>query len=1656
MKKKFLSFMFTLCLITLGAVYFVACGDDPPSEPTKITITLDANGGVLPSDQSTIISLEKDKKIDWPKLPTKNGHDFIGWTLDKDGNNYYKFDTEVTSNNITLYAQYIDENTFTYELDSDNNTYTITGGAESLTRVVTPFMHNGKVVDKIGYMAFCELTEEEDEYGQPIISGHQNMKELIITPNIITIDDAAFGYANNLESVYFYNGCETLGKAIFDCCDKLASVRLPETLTSMDIMVFDDCDSLTSVKIPNSITVLPSRTFSYCDNLTTITVSNQLTRIGSYCFEDTKLSNFVIPETVTYIEEGAFIGTKLTNITIPASVENLGRANFYQCEDLVTVTFMNNVSQGYSVKDDLGMFAYCTSLRTVNLPDTFTQISRNMFAHCTSLESFTLPRDCNYIAYQGFFGCSNLRNFTFNNKLETISDRVFVGAAITVNNLPDSVKSIGENAFNHFADGHSCTLNFTKLPDSLERISGSTFYGWNPFYLESFPAGLVYILGNNPFYNTLFPETICIPEGTSAIYENAFDSNRNIKKVVLPQGITSINAEAFRYSYITEINIPASVTSIGEYAFANCPYLTKITFEGKNINIHPTAFYNTDGAGILTIGTDVDEITEQQFKGRDFKVVIIPENVEKIGKSAFENCTNLQQVIFSEGLQVIEENAFKGCTSITNLQIPDSVTSVGKGAFINLDNLQFLELGTDFDYEDCTFDEIFSLDKSLIEVNNKSEKDLSSYINENSSIINIYNGNTGISGIVSDADYEWFISDTQVILLKCKTKFDGFDINLVLPSNKNGRNYKIGPSAFEGITNISKVTLPSGLLSIGKNAFKDCTMLQEINIPSSITKIEDGTFRGCFSLSNINLHDNITYIGSHAFDTTRISSINLTDNLTFVGYEAFIGTELTQTEYNNVSYIGTNNNPYLIAVSSVAENVIFHDDCDFVICTAASYYGFTKEIYIHDGIKSVDMHISHDSSSKCKVFISQPTEIESWNFVQNWYNEYAIENFEIFWNTREVKSNETFKYLITLDNKVTILGMAQEQNNVYNVDIPETIDTYPVTTIASHAFERDSHGFNNINLLNLTNNITHIGEYAFYNSGAVLNQIPSNIEYIGEYAFASTAVLNPHSRKIFLPETLIYVGSHAFANDHESGGAIVPIYTAHTAIPSTWAIDWASVSENSIAYPNVITGIRYWGNNGDGFDYVLFNDNTAGIVHNIVSDGYGEFLTIPSDTAWQGESNQNTNTLEQVYPIIKICDYAFYGLGYWGDVQIPNTIVTIGDFAFCGIAANITLNNGLQSIGKYAFGLNQESSQPSADADLVGGFPSTLHTIGDYGFAGVVIPDDYIIPNTLINLGEGALYTSSDTFRTAFTEKPTGWHNSWSDKIVYWGFIETYSNANYIFGLLNNNKAVLLKALNIMESEGNEPIILPQTVTKGTITYTVIGIGYETFKNNNENVINGDLIIPYTYKFIADYAFALEAGITSIAIQDTTTNPSELTYIGKYAFYACDELASINLPNNLKYVGENAFRGCNSLTSITIPNSFTNFEYYAFSYSGIQIMIISGGVKEVRYVLHYEMENLQTIIYCEGIESVEISYWSNPSLTMVILPSTLNYIEGYSPNSDTKIFYNGTYEDLQEVENADCIYFYENIYFYSATEPLDSNYNYWHYDTDGTTPISWE
>lgn len=188
----------------------------------------------------------------------------------------------------------------------------------------------------------------------------------------------------------------------------------------------------------------------------------------------------------------------------------------------------------------------------------------------------------------------------------------------------------------------------------------------------------------------------------------------NIPSSINGYPVTEIQGKIFYDSNIVSLYIPASIEYIGGYAFANCKYLTSVNYNAKKCEVSFNCAFENAGkfSNSLTVnfGSSVKEIPSYLFYSNEDNYahvtkVVIPNNVEVIGDSAFYNCQDLSSLSLGSGILEIEGEAFYNCLKLRSLTIPSKVEYIGGHAF---DNCKYLS-SINYKAKDCevSFNDIF-------------------------------------------------------------------------------------------------------------------------------------------------------------------------------------------------------------------------------------------------------------------------------------------------------------------------------------------------------------------------------------------------------------------------------------------------------------------------------------------------------------------------------------------------------------------------------------------------------------------------------------------------------------------------------------------------------------------------------------------------------------------------------------------------------------------------------------------------------------------------------------------------------------------------------------------------------------------------------------
>lgn len=228
--------------------------------------------------------------------------------------------------------------------------------------------------------------------------------------------------------------------------------------------------------------------------------------------------------------------------------------------------------------------------------------------------------------------------------------------------IEDGVTTIGDNAFCF------CTsLEKVSVPNSIIWV-GSGAFDYTPWY-ENLPDGLIYLGKCLYKYKGEMPSgtIVDIKEGIQGISSSAFNNEKGLVAINIPEGVTQIGSFAFRNTSLASISIPNSVTNIGEDAFTGCGLLKSAIIGDGITYIGNYVFYGC-GLTSITFGKNVSGIGEYAFsQNSSLTSVTFGENIKHIGNYAFYNCRDLSSITISNKIQNIDYKAFYECPSLTDI-----------------------------------------------------------------------------------------------------------------------------------------------------------------------------------------------------------------------------------------------------------------------------------------------------------------------------------------------------------------------------------------------------------------------------------------------------------------------------------------------------------------------------------------------------------------------------------------------------------------------------------------------------------------------------------------------------------------------------------------------------------------------------------------------------------------------------------------------------------------------------------------------------------------------------------------------------------------------------------------------------------------------------
>ena len=176
--------------------------------------------------------------------------------------------------------------------------------------------------------------------------------------------------------------------------------------------------------------------------------------------------------------------------------------------------------------------------------------------------------------------------------------------------------------------------------------------------------------------------------------KGVIDKDALVGDLIIPDTVTSISDYAFADCQgLTSVTIPNGVTSIGQYTFYDCLNLTHITIPDSVTEIEQLAFIGCSGLISITIPNGVTSIGDRAFEGcRRLTNIILPNSLTSIGSCIFKDCKSLTNITIPNKVTIISSAAFENCVGLTQISIPSSVTKIDNLAFRTCSKLKQISI----------------------------------------------------------------------------------------------------------------------------------------------------------------------------------------------------------------------------------------------------------------------------------------------------------------------------------------------------------------------------------------------------------------------------------------------------------------------------------------------------------------------------------------------------------------------------------------------------------------------------------------------------------------------------------------------------------------------------------------------------------------------------------------------------------------------------------------------------------------------------------------------------------------------------------------------------------------------------------------------------
>lgn len=928
--------------------------------------------------------------------------------------------------------------------------------------------------------------------GESAFEGCINLKKVTNNVRIATIvDNNAFKSCYNLKNIDFdsfrdigdgafidcssidkldLNSCVTIGESAFEGCSNISQLTL-SVCENIGPNAFTNCSKLTKVYIKNN-----SDTFCELEDKYVFCTNNEPREFVNdeilFYFNAEVLTDYsddekwshYLEHMVPMANSQEIIYRTTDNEIIEGIVNEHIKEHFYDGKSKYGLIIFDN-----DITSLTDIFKGKETLSSIDIPSKCTTIEANSFADCKNLNSITLSDSLTHIGDYAFKNCESFTSFT----------------------IPESVRDLGEGIF-------AGCKNIEKISGNFVRYNGRAIVSGNKLIYvlpkdDSNTEGRIHkiseidtditILGKSCFHGCEKLRRVDIPSTITDIGDNAFEDCTNLCEIhfsgTTPPTLGNKVFEGVRPDF--KIFVPEAYIEAYYDKWKDSDYISNILPKPDDKSIiyygsklassteHNDIFNNVPYYKISTITDKIvpsNYFTEQNL----ITTVIIGDGFTKISENAFKNCKNLNYIYLSDSISELNNQCFYGCEELTRIHIPSSVkkyTPVTKPV-VNISPTTYVG--------SVTLGGSSIVDPTIVYIKSPLGNDIFCGCSKLKEFGTYYKGR------VSD-DNRCYI-DNNTLMFFAQGDMSVGEKSYEIPNDITS----INRSAFRG-SQITNITLSKSTETIGDYAFEGCSQLKSIYNWDNVKTISQCAFKDCSSLGEISLPSYLTSIDQNAFEGCSKMYINtdIPNSVVSIGSGAFEDC----TNFKYVNALGEDETLNLGSITHI--NTYMFYNCE----------SLTK-ININDNITTIDSNAFTNCLNLTSVSISITSQLKN-------INENAFKGCR---NLTELRLPD-----LTYIGTSAFEDCTNYKGGYNNLIIPSTLKSMGNACFKNSGIEK----------MSISNNLylTEIPGSAFENCTKLLevfiHDSRTNIETIGTSAFKNCQNLNSVSKGVIVDGTIVNI-----------------------------------------------------------------------------------------------------------------------------------------------------------------------------------------------------------------------------------------------------------------------------------------------------------------------------------------------------------------------------------------------------------------------------------------------------------------------------------------------------------------------------------------------------